>query len=323
MHRAFISTERTATTLLLRCALCSPLVITPAVALAQSEQDDELISNDNAAAATTKPEQLPPTKEECLDSHRNTQVAQTQGKLIYAREMAHRCTSLACPGPVISDCARWLNDLDQRIPSVVFEVQVDGQTNRTAMITADGNRVDAWTRGESLRLDPGDHEFRFELPPYQPIVRSVLLGEGIHFRIVQVEFKSQGLPAPLAAASPVAAIPSAPAPRSIPTERPTPVIVYPFLAGGALGLASFATFAAMGKVKQNDLEQHCVPYCTENDLRPMKSLYLIGDISLGAGVASLITAGALYFARPNKPMVATIGAAPLPGGASTVVTYRF
>lgn len=276
----------------------------------------------NDASAVQKNDPAP-TKEQCIESHRGAQQAQNEGRLVHARELARTCTSLVCPGLVITDCARWLNDLDQRIPSVVFEVRVDGQPNLSAMIIADGKRVQEWTRGEALRLDPGEHQFRFELAPYQPVIQKFLLAEGMRYRIVTAEFKSQAQPL----AAPRTTTPAAPVtstePPAVPMARPVPFAVYPLLGVGAIGAASFTVFSLLGKSKQSDLESSCKPNCNDSDLDSMKTKYLIGDISLGVGAASLITAGVLYLARPERPMVTSVGFAPMPGGASGFATYQF
>ena len=315
--------ERTVKRLLVRCALCSPFAAVPNLALAQSVQGAEPEATEkvpSAIAGPKQPAESPPTKEQCVESHRLAQQAQNEGKLVSARELARTCTSLACPGLVISDCARWLNDLDQRIPSVVLEVRLDAQPNLTATILADGKPVTEWTRGESLRLDPGEHRFQFELPPYKPISQIVLLSEGMRYRVVQVEFKSDAHPAPLVAAEPVPPLASSRATM----ERPTPFGVYALLGAGAFGIASFTTFATIGRLKQNDLDRSCKPNCSDGDLQSMRTSYLIGDVSLGVGVAAILTAGAFYLSRPEKKLITTtVGVAPMPGGASTVATYRF
>ena len=265
---------------------------------------------------------VPPNKEQCIESHRQSQQAQNEGKLVHARELARTCTSLACPGLLISDCARWLNDLDQRIPSVVFEVRLDGLPNRAAQVIADGNPVTEWTRGEAFRVDPGEHQFTFNLPNHDPIVQNLLLAEGMRYRVVSVEFKTPVAPT---AATKAAATPSnVNGPPPLPKERPVPFVVYPLLGVGAIGVAGFATFAFLGKGKENDLKSSCSPNCTDSDLSPMKRNYLIGDVALGLGAASLIAAGVIYVARPVKDApAASVGFTPLPGGAAGFASYRF
>jgi hypothetical protein len=214
--------------------------------------------------------------------------------------------------------------MEQRIPSVVFEVRLDGNPNLTATVIADGNRVREWTRGESLRLDPGEHQFRFELADHQPIIQNVMLAEGMRYRIVSVEFVTPKPAAPTVV-TPVAPPPpvaSSSAPQA-PRERPTPVIVYPLLGVGAVGLGGFALFGLMGKSKQSDLESSCKPNCTNSDLKPMKTSYLVGDISLGVGVASLVAASIFYLGRQEKPPSTTVGFAPLPGGGAASALYQF
>lgn len=305
----------------LLCALCAPLVVPTTASWAQETQQDvpSATGESREPIASAKKEESAPTKEQCVDSHHQAQRAQMEGQLVRARELSRTCTSLTCPGLIVTDCARWLYDLDQRIPSVVFEVRVDGQTNLTAAITADGNSVTEWTRGESFRLDPGEHQFRFELAPFQPVMKKVLLSEGMRYRIVEVEFKSQSHPLPLVAIAPTA--PVVPPPST--SERPTPLAIYSLLGVGVLSLASFATFSVMGKSKQSSLESRCMPHCSDRDLQPMKSAYLVGDVSLGISAASLVAAGTLYFASPEKAIIPAVGIAPLTNGAAVFSSYQF
>lgn len=266
-----------------------------------------------------------PSKEQCVESHRLAQQAQNEGKLVHARELARTCTALACPGLIISDCARWLNDLDQRIPSVVFEVRVNGEPNLTASVLADGVPVAEWTRGEAFRVDPGEHEFRFELGEFAPVIQKVLLAEGMRYRVVTVEFKSEaGAPTPTTL-RPAASITPASVPMdSAKPSRPVPIIVYPLLGLGAVGAGGFTLFALMGKSKQSDLENTCKPNCSESDLKPMKTSYLIADISLGVGVASLVAAGIFYIGRPQeKPPSTQVGFTPVRGGGAASFSYTF
>jgi hypothetical protein len=55
----------------------------------------------------------------------------------------------------------------------------------------------------------------------------------------------------------------------------------------------------------------------------MKTSYLIGDISLGIGIASLIAAGVFYFEAQVKTTPATIALTPLPGGGAASAAVRF
>jgi hypothetical protein len=300
----------------LRSLAVTTWLIAPAAHAQTAKASDATTGSAPANQSTTD---TPPTKEQCIDSHRQSQQSQNEGKLVHARELARTCTSLACPGLLISDCARWLTDLDQRIPSAVFEVRVDGQPNRDAQVFADGKLITEWTRGEAIRLDPGEHQFRFELANHEPITQNLLLAEGMRYRVITVEFKTPVAATATGALTPAA--PVAPAPSAA-KERPTPFIVYPLLGVGVLGAAGFGTFAFLGSKKEKDLDTSCSPNCTDSELKPMKSNYLIGDIALGIGAASLVTAGIVYFTRPEKD-APTVGFTPLPGGAAGFASYRF
>ena len=239
-------------------------------------------------AASSDPSQ--PTRAQCLEAHRNAQELKQNAKLLETQEQLLICSSGSCPGAIISDCGNWISELEQTTPSMVFEIRVDGKEAFDAKLLVDGQLVTH--RTHALKVNPGRHSVRVELPPFEPQEQDLVLSEGQRMRLVSVAFTSKrSEPAPAPA-------PMSPPPR--PTERPTPVVVYPLLALGVVGLGSFGAFAGLGKSEQNELERTCAPRCSDSDLSKMKRWYTIGDVSAGVGAAALIGAAIVYLARPTK-----------------------
>jgi len=261
--------------------------------------------------------QASPTKADCIQAHKRCQQAQNDRRLVEARAWAASCTNPACPGLLVADCARWLNELDQRIPSVVFDVQAGGHPGMKAEVYADGQRVENWTRGEALRLDPGQHTFRFVLAPFSPSTETMLLGEGMRFHVVSVDLAMPERER----STPNQREPVPERGRAGGPARPVPVVVYPLLAVGVAGIAGFVGFGLSGKAEQRRLERTCSPNCTESELSTMRQRYLIGDISAAVGVGAMVGAGVLYLFRPKRPTRESVSVTALPCGGSMV--YRF
>ena len=120
------------------------------------------------------------------------------------------------------------------------------------------------------------------------------MAEGHRMRLMSIRFDT-----PKAAALPAADTGAPGESSSRHTHRPVPVVTYPLLGAGVAGLAVFGAFAGLGKSKQNGLEHNCAPTCTDSQLKPMKTDYLIGDVGLGVGVAALVATAVVYFARPE------------------------
>ena len=234
-----------------------------------------------------------PSRTACLDAHRNSQELRKEGKLLESQEQLLICSSETCPGAIITDCGKWLSEVDQLTPSLAFEVRVDGKDSSAAQVELDGRVLADWSK--SVKVNPGRHDLRVVVQGFEPYTENLLTVEGQRLRVVSADFKTKqpDVPKPL---------PPAPV-----YTRPTPTSTYVLLGVGVLGAAGFATFASIGKTKQNQLDNDCVKVmtCTDADLKPMKTMYLIGDISAGVGAAALLGATIVYFTRPTVETLTT------------------
>ena len=237
-----------------------------------------------------------PDQRACLTAHSKAQTLKKETRFLEAQEQLFICSSATCPGPVIADCGRWLEELDRRTPSLAFSVRLDNVESQEARVVLDGKVVA--DRSGITKVDPGRHVVRVELPPFEPREEVVFARDGAGTQVVRFAFETEkpGLepsPAPLAAQP------------SEPPQRPVPTVVYPLLGLSVAGVASFGVFAWIGNERQRELEEECEPSCTDDEVQPMKNSYMIGDVSLAIGVASLVSAGIIYLARPTKPATQT------------------
>jgi hypothetical protein len=248
-----------------------------------------------AVAETDAPAQSAPTRDECVAAHQSAQDLKRKGSLLEAQAQLEICSSVGCPGAIISDCGQWIADLEQRTPSMVFEVRLDQKQVSDYRIEVDGALVA--DPSKAFKVNPGRHVVRVELPNFETQEETLVLPEGQRMRLVSFAFTSQ---APVAAPpNDAASSPVLPSHTSSDESRPTPVVVYPLLGLAAAGFGAFGVLSFVGKAKQKDLEDDCSPACSDEELEPMKRAYLIGDISAGVGVAALVTAGIFYFSRPT------------------------
>lgn len=248
-----------------------------------------------APAADASPP--PPTRAECVQAHQRTQELKRNEQFMEAQEQLAICSSVTCPGAIISDCGQWISELEQRTPSMVFDVQLDGKQAQGAKVFVDNQPVTEWSK--AYKVNPGRHRVRAELAPFEPREETLVLPEGQRMRLVAISFES---PKPVAEAPPASA---APMPVAVEQRRPTPTAVYPLLGVGVLGGAGFAVFSLMGRSEQNALERDCSPVCTDSDMSAMKRNYMIADLSAGIGAAALIGAAIVYFTRPTETVPAT------------------
>lgn len=266
------------------------------------------------------------TKAECVADYTGAQEQRAAGHLLEARETLVRCAKPECPAFIESDCGRWLIEVDRETPTIVIAARGrDGSDTVDVRVLVDGQPFLEAVSGQAVPIDPGQHTLRFEYADAEPIERSLVLRMGQKNRTVNVDFSDVAEPT----AEPEPSAYDEPAEMdTVAPARPGPLRPYAFVAGGVggVGLAGWAVFSILGKGEQSDLEATCSPNCTDSEVQPVRTKYLIANVSLGVGLAGLAAGTALFFiSRPKASSRAawSVGVEPARGGALGSVSGKF
>ncbi len=242
-------------------------------------------------------------KAACVTAHSDAQSLRTESKLREAREKLLVCARPECPAAVRSDCAKWLGEVQDEIPSImVAATDANGGDVADVRVIVDGAVVAKELTGQPIMLNPGAHTLRFERDGASPVERKLVLRVGERNRRLEVQFSPK-----LAGAGPAATGEGngngdAPAPE--PDAGPSrgggvPAATWILGGVGVLGLAGFTYFALDGSRKEDDLKT-CKPSCPSDDVQAARTSYLLGDVSLGVGVLALAGAAYFYFSRSPR-----------------------
>ena len=177
-------------------------------------------------------------KMQCVESYEAAQKLRQEGKLRASRAELLKCSSEACPPSLRKDCAPWLREVEDALPTVVLAARAaDGHDLVDVRVTFDGAPLVDQLDGRAVAVDPGVHVFRFETSGLAPVDERVVVREGQKLRALQATFT----PAPTAMrAAPLAQTPPAePAPGA---PRPVPIAAYVLGGVGVVALGAAAYF---------------------------------------------------------------------------------
>ena len=260
------------------------------------------------------------TQADCVSAFETAQELRSTGDLVTARARLLSCIRTECPSSVRTECGKWFEQVEREVPTFIVSAQADGEDRTDVRVEMDGKPVQDSLDGKAVQVNPGAHSFRFYLAPFDAMEKKIVISEGDKLRVISVEFQSPKRADPAPAPPPAPALPT---PR--PTYRPIPPAVYVLGSVAALGGASFAYFAVTGATKQDNLKASCAPSCSKDDVQNVRSKYLLADISLGVGVAALVTGTVLYLARPDQPLAesAQVSIFPTRGGLNASARFQF
>jgi hypothetical protein len=244
----------------------------------------------------------------CLAAHQDAQTQRIAGSLKAARESLLECGDPACPAVLQEDCARWLEEVEQSMPTVVIDARDRaGRDLVRVKVLCDGQPCASELDGKAIDIDPGVRRLRFELEvpagssPAPPIERELVIREGEKNRRVVVRFEYPPLPPPA-------------------IERPVPAVAIVLGAAGVVGLGAGAVAFGVARSQESELESRgCAPACAPDDADAIDRADTIALVSAGVGAAALAAATVVFLMRPSV----TVGLTPEPGGGRAALRARF
>lgn len=265
----------------------------------------------------------PPTVDECLAAHRESQSLRKQLHLRESRELLSDCSHDACPGPVKRDCMRWIDDIAAQMPSVVFRIDTGEASPSTKVkILVDDQTLFDSLPGRAVEMNPGTYRFRFVLESGQAVEQEVVLSEGEKFKNVAVRFEPTQKPTPeVGPTQPLRPAATPTTNETVSTQtRPVPLATYIFAGVGTAAAINFGIWAIWSESLRSELKRECAPNCEQEYVDRVRTRGYVADISLGVSVASFAAASIFYFTRPavTLPVKVELGMLPNGGFAGTV-----
>ena len=230
----------------------------------------------------------------CGAAYEEAQVARSESRLRAARDHLATCMRAECPEFVRNDCARWLNEVELALPSIVLVAKSGAIELEDVQVSIDGAPLRDRIDGKAVTVDPGRHVLHFEATGRAPVDVEVIVHEGDKNRMVEATFANN---------QPKSA-PRAPAEHAPATQAHNRTLPYALFGVGMLGLASFTTFALLGNSDKHGLESRCAPDCPNAEVSTLHTKYVVADVSLAIGAVAIGAASYLLFSavgEPNKP----------------------
>jgi hypothetical protein len=212
-------------------------------------------------------------KQVCASSYEEAQHLKLSSRLIEARAKLAVCTRATCAEAMRLDCARWFEEIEHALPTVVLAARDSGGTDRSDVaVELDGRAWQSRLDGKSLEIDPGEHELRFLPTRAEPVTLRIVVRQGQKDRLVTVTIPKDG--------------------SSAESSRKTVGYVVGAVGIGALGASLYLGYSA--KQQENGMRTGpgaCAPHCSDSQVDDLRTkLYwsygtlAAGLVGIGAGV---------------------------------------
>ena len=248
-----------------------------------------------------------PSKASCAEAYESAQESRVSGALQQTRSRLAYCAQAECPSFVQKDCARWLEEVDKELPSVVVSVvglaadAAATSSSQPLSLKIDGAAVSEPLSGKAISLDPGKHELVLERPGAEPITRTILAQQGVQNRSVEFRLANGQVEGDGASSVGLDSAGSA--------SSPMRTAAYVAWGVGAVGLGAFAVLGTLARTDKDRFEEECaqqtsVPanvkpgVCLDTTLDDRKSSYereeVMADVGLLTGIIGAATGTVLF-----------------------------
>ena len=291
-------------------------------------------------------QQESPSKASCAQAYESAQESRASGQLQETRERLSFCARAECPSFVQKDCARWLEEVDRELPSIVlYPVGLAPEAAARATVKLDGKELPGALAGGPIVLDPGRHELSVERPGEPAITRVIMAQQGVQNRAINIDLG--------ATESASGTDQAEPSPGDAPASDPSSLRPYAYVAWGvgAVGLGVFAVMGTLGRADESAFQDECPKkamtpdqvapgVCSEETIDERQSSYqrefVIADVGLVTGLVGAAAGTVLFFLSASDSSSAesvekTLGeqtglrvdVSPTPGGAFATIRSAF
>ena len=244
----------------------------------------------------------------CASAYSRGQEERLAGRLFSARSAFQVCAASPCPSAIANDCARWVAEVEQDLPTIVVRLtDVRGEPIRDVRVSADGTEIPSAQLGRPIIVEAGPHALRFEAAGFQPLSLEASL---------RPSDRELPVVATLHALDEPPAQPSAAGQRSL-------ALPLTLAAVGAVALGTSLYFGLSAHSQYEDLKASCAPNCSQAQADSVSNKALISDVALGAAAVSLGAGAWFYFSAPGRRPLAVLNFAPRADGAALRLRIAF
>jgi len=257
------------------------------------------------------------TMTKCIATNDQALDLQKKGRLLDARRLLAQCAAPSCGAEMSEACAQEIAEVNARIPAVVFLPKNGaGEDVAGVKLFVDGTLYAERLDGSAVVIDPGEHEFRFEVAGQEPVTKRFVLHERENSRRETILI---GPPAP---ALPPALRPSGdgqvtltvvgnpPSPHQLDSTGSFQRTMGTLVLAIALPVAIItgSTFGLLAATKWSSATSECKPSCAPgsqgpSDVSSARSAAFGADVAFGVAGAALVGGIVLRVTAPARRLV--------------------
>ena len=267
---------------------------------------------------------LPDPVQECARAYEDAQEHRGAGVFSRAQPELDRCRKDDCPEFIRRDCARWSKELEAEQPTVIFAAKRGDRELTDVRVSVADRVLLEHLDARAVELDAGEYDFRFEASDGELVVVHAQIQAGNKDRLVQVEFTTA---ARTHAAATAITTESSTAQASTAIAPGPGALPWVLLVVSAASFGTGAGLSVWGHNSEVQLRDTCSPHCTDAQVDPVRSKYLLSNVSFGVGLVTLPLAAYLFLRHPNSEHTAE-GTVPVtvvasPSGVQATYGARF
>jgi hypothetical protein len=243
--------------------------------------------------------------ESCISASTTGQEQRKAGHLFDAAQQFASCSRAECPAIIRRECARWADEVDVMMPTIVFAAtDAQGGDQSDVRVIVDGRKLLDRLDGRPLPLDPGAHTVRYERAGVLAATREIDARVGEKNRIISVRLEVAPTPGHDQGAA---------------VSAPVPPLAW-VLGGVAVAGLGLATLFDVSAIHDADtLRGSCAPRCAPSDVDSIDRKSAIAGVAVGTSILAAGIAVYLYLARGESRRASP--APPVVGDASVLSTH--